>query len=86
MIRISIRQPGQLLLSEPRGLRAEISLLRNECSASVGQEKERPALSCCSVTVGINTGHMHVFMSKSVSVTKNAALWGCVVMGCFVRW
>ena len=86
MIRISIRQPGQLLPSEPTGLRAEISSLRNECSASVGQEKERPALSCCSVTVGINTGHMQAFMSKSVSVTKNAALWGRVVMGRFVRW
>lgn len=50
MIHISIHiKPGKLPLSEPTGLRAEISSLGNERSASGGQEKERRALQSCGM-------------------------------------
>lgn len=50
MIHISIHiKPGKLPLSEPTGLRAEISSLGNERSASGGQEKERSALQSCGM-------------------------------------
>lgn len=86
MIHISIHiKPGKLPLSEPTGLRAEISSLGNERSASGGQEKERRALQSCGMEwAAMQVTCMCYWETQSPWPGMQFFLSACVVMRCLV--